>query len=188
MDATSGHQLLSFMDAYSRYNQIPMHVPNQEHTSFIIDRDLFCYKVIHFGLKKAGVTYQRLVNIMFKEQINKTMEDYVDEILVKSKIASNHVTHLADTFNILIMYRMKLNPLKCTFGVASKKFLGFMVNQRGIEANLEKIQVLINMQSLNKKKKVQSLIGRVATLNRFISKATDKCLPFFNSLKGNKRF
>ena len=128
MDATLRNQLLNFMDAYSGYNQIPMHVPDQEHTSFITDQCLHCYKVMPFGLKNVRVTYQRLVNMMFKEQIGKTMEVYVDDMLVKSKFASNHVTHLTDTFKILRAYRMKLNPFKCAFGMASKKFLGFMIN------------------------------------------------------------
>ena len=88
------------------------------------------------------------------------MEVYIDDMLIKSKVASDHVTHLADTFNILRRYRMKLNPLKCAFGVAFGKFLGFMVNQRGTEANPEKIQVLIEMQSPSKTKKVQSLTRR----------------------------
>ena len=83
---------------------------------------------------------------------------------------------------------MKLNPLKCPFGVASEKFLGFMVNHRGIEANLEKIQALIDMRSPSRTKEVQSLTGRVAALSRFISRAIDKCLPFFDSLKSKKRF
>ena len=126
---TSGHQLLSFMDAYSGYNQIPMHVPDQEHTSFIIDRGLYCYKVMPFGLKNAATTYHRLVNMMFKEHINKRMEVYVDDMLVKSTIASDHVTHLVNMFNILRMYRMKLNPLMCAFSVASEKFVRFMINQ-----------------------------------------------------------
>ena len=141
-----------------------------------------------FGLKNTGVTYQLLVNMMFKEQIGKTMEVYVDDMLVKSKLMSDHVTHLAEMFEIIRTYHMKLNPLKCAFGVSSGKFLGFMVNQRGIEANLEKIQALMDMRSPCKAKEVQSLTRRVAALNRFISKATDKCLPFFESLKGNKRF
>ena len=141
-----------------------------------------------FRLKNAGATYQRLVNMMFKEQIGKTTEVYVDDMLVKSKVAYDHLAYFTDTFRILRAYRMKLNPLKCAFGVASGKFLGFMVNQRGIEANPEKIQALIDMRSPSKTKEVQSLTGRVAALNRFISKATDKCLPFFDSLKGNKRF
>ena len=83
---------------------------------------------------------------------------------------------------------MKLNPLKCAFGVASEKFLGFMVNHRGIKANPEKIQALIDMRSLGKTKEVQSLTRRVAALSKFISRATNKCFPFFDSLKGSKRF
>ena len=141
-----------------------------------------------FGLKNSGAMYQCLFNMMFKEQIGKTMEVYVNDILVKSKVASDHITQLADMFKILRKYCMKLNPLKCAFGVAFGKFLGFMVNQRGIEANLEKIQALLDMRSPSKTKEVQSLTGRVAALNRFISKVTDKCLPFFESLKGNKGF
>ena len=74
VDATTGHALLSFMDPYSGYNQISMHVPNQEHTSFITNCGFYCYKVMLFGLKNAGATYQHLVNVMFKEQIGKTME------------------------------------------------------------------------------------------------------------------
>ena len=126
-----------------------MHVPNQEHTSFITDRSLYCYKVMPFGPKNVSVTYQWLVNMMFKEQISKIIKVYMDDMLVNSKIASDQVEHLADTFNILRTYCMKLNPLKCAFGVAFKRFLGFIVNQRGIEANLEKIQALIDMRTLS---------------------------------------
>ena len=98
VDATLGHVLLSFMDAYPGYNQIPMHIPDQEHISFITDHGLYCYKVMPFGLKIAGATYQRLVNMMFKEKIGKTMEVYVDDMLVKSKTTIDHVAHLSDTF------------------------------------------------------------------------------------------
>ena len=107
-----------------------------------------------FGLKNARATYQHLINMMFKEQIGKTMEVYVDDMLVKSKVASDHIGHLANMFKIIRTYRMKLNPLKCAFGVASGKFLGFMVNQRGIEANPKKIQALLDMQSSSKTKEV----------------------------------
>ena len=78
---------------------------------------------------------------------------------------------------------MKLNPSKCVFGVASGKFLGFMVSQRGIEANSEKVQAIINMVSPRTVKEVQKLTGRIVALNRFISRAMDKCLPFFKTLK-----
>ena len=126
--------------------------------------------------------------MMFKEQIGKTMEVYVDDMLVNSKTSTDNVVHLSDTFTILRKYRMKLNLLKCAFGVASRKFLSFMVNHRGIEGNQEKIQALIDMQSPTKTKEIQSLTERVAALSRFILKVTDKCLPFFDSLKGSKGF
>ncbi|XP_052177535.1 uncharacterized protein LOC127791591 [Diospyros lotus] len=188
VDATARHQLLSFMDAYSGYNQIPMNPNEEEHTSFITDRGLYCYKVMPFGLKNAGATYQRLVNMMFEAQIGKTMEVYVDDMLVKSEQVADHVRNLGETFKILRSYNMKLNPLKCAFRVASGRFLGFMVNSRGIEANPEKIKALLDMRSPVRMKDVQSLIGQVAALSRFISKATDKCIPFFNTLRKAQGF
>ena len=87
VDATAGHEVLSFMDAYSGYNQITMHPPDEEHTSFQTDIGLYCYRVMPFGLKNAGATYQRLVNLMFQKQIGNNMEVYVDDMLVKSKKA-----------------------------------------------------------------------------------------------------
>ena len=139
VDATAGHGLLSFMDAYSGYNQIRMHEPNQEKTAFITDRGLYYYKVMPFGLKNAGATYQRWVNSIFVQQIGHTMEVYVDDMLTKSLNPEDHVKDLRETFDILRKYKMRLNPAKHAFGVSSGKFLGFMVNQRGIEINLEKI-------------------------------------------------
>ncbi|KAK1399685.1 hypothetical protein POM88_009548 [Heracleum sosnowskyi] len=188
VDATTGHALLSFMDAYSGYNQIPMYEPDQEHTSFITDRGLYCYIGMPFGLLNAGATYQRLVNRMFKDQIGKTMEVYVDDMLVKSKATGDHVLHLSEMFNILRRFRMKLNPQKCVFGVESGKFLGFIVNHRGIEANPAKIKALVEMRSPHNIKEVQSLTGRIAALNRFVSKSSDKCREFFAAIKKGKNF
>ena len=134
------------MDAYSGYNQIPMKPNEEEHTSFITDWGLYYYKVISFWLKNAGVTYQRLVNMMFEALINKTMEVYVDNMLVKSESVADHVSNLGEMFGVLSNYQMKLNPLKCAFGVASGKFMWFMMNNRGIEANSEKIRALLDMR------------------------------------------
>ncbi|CAL9026207.1 unnamed protein product, partial [Prunus brigantina] len=187
VDATAGHELLSFMDAYSGYNQIFMHPTDREHTAFITDRGLYCYNVMPFGLKNAGATYQRLVNKIFAELIGTSMEVYVDDMLVKSRTANDHLRNLSLMFGKLKQYNMRLNTSKCAFGVASGKFLGFMISQRGIEANPEKIRAIIDMRVPKTKKEVQSLTGRVAALARFISKATDRCAPFFKALKGSKR-
>ncbi|XP_021817131.1 uncharacterized protein LOC110759386 [Prunus avium] len=186
VDATAGHELLSFMDAYSGYNQIFMHPADSGHTAFITDKGLYCYNVMLFGLKNAGATYQRLVNRIFAEQIGSTMEVYVDDMLVKSRTAGEHLENLSLMFGILKAYRMRLNPTKCVFGVSSGRFLDFMISQRGIEANPDKIKAIINMEVLKTQKDIQSLTGRVATLTRFISKATDKCAPFFKALKEGK--
>uniref|UniRef100_A0A2N9HZF6 Uncharacterized protein n=1 Tax=Fagus sylvatica TaxID=28930 RepID=A0A2N9HZF6_FAGSY len=165
------------------YNQIVMDESDQEKTSFITSRGLFCYKVMPFGLKNAGATYQRLMNRMFHDQIGRNVEVYVDDMLVKSKEEDGHLDDLRETFQTLRKYQMKLNPSKCAFGVYSGKFLGFMVSQRGIEANPDKIKAILEMQPPKSTKEVQRLTGRVAALNRFMSRSTDKCLPFFKTLK-----
>ena len=134
---------------------------------------------MHFGLKNARGIYQRLFIQMFCLQIGWNVEVYVDDMLVKSAREATHLDDLEETFKTLRWYNMKLNPSKCAFGVSLGKFLRFMVSQWGIEANPDKIQEILNMEPPRNVKEVQSLIGRVATLNRFVSKVTDKCLPFF---------
>ena len=118
VDSTAGHKLLSFMDAFSGYNQIKMNETDQEKTSFVTSQGLFCYEVMPFGLKNAGATYQRLVNHMFCPQIGRNVEVYVDDMLVKSLDKGKHLDNLQETFDTLRRYNMKLNPSKCTFGVA----------------------------------------------------------------------
>ena len=183
VDSTVSHQLLRFMDAFLGYNQIKMDETDQEKTSFITSQGLFCYKVMPFGLKNAGATYQRLVNHMFRPQIGRNIEVYVDNMLVKSLDEERHLDDLQETFNILRRHQMKLNPNNCAFEVSSGKFLGFMVSQRGIEANPVKIQAILDMEPPKNIKEVQSLIGRIAALNKFVSKVTDKYLPFFKILR-----
>ena len=107
----------------------------------------------------------------------------MDDMLVKSKKAELHLNDLRETFDILRKYLMRLNPTKCVFGVSSSKFLGFMVFQRGIEANSKKGKAILDMTSPKSMKEVQRLIGRIAALNKIVSKATNKCLPFFKTLK-----
>ncbi|WZZ44804.1 hypothetical protein YC2023_041063 [Brassica napus] len=188
VEATAGNKLLSFIDAFSGYNQIMMNPDDREKTAFITDRGTYCYKVMPFGLKNGGATYQRLVNRIFSEQRGKTMEVYIDDMLVNSLDEQDHISHLEECFAKLNAHNMKLNPAKCRFAVASGEFLGYLVTCRGIEANPKQINALIEMVSPRMKREVQRLTGRVAALNRFISRSTDKCLPFYNTLKGNKKF
>ena len=183
VDSTARHELLSFMDAFSGYNQIKMNEEDQEKTSFITSQGIFCYKVMPFGLKNAGATYQRLMNKMFTHQIGRNVQVYVDDMLVKSLHENDHLNDLQETFDTLRSYNMKLNPSKCVFGFTVGKFLGFMVSQRGIEVNSEKVRAILELEPPRMVKAVQSLNGKVVALNRFVSKATDKCLPFFCVLR-----
>ena len=183
VDSTAGHELLTFMDAFLGYNQILMKKEDQEKTTFVTSQGLYYYKVMLFGLKNIDATYQRLVNQMFSKQIGRNMEVYMDDMLVKSKEAKTHLEDLQETFDTLRRYRMKLNPTKCVFGVSLGKFLSFMVSQRGLKANLEKVRAILDMASPKMVKEVKRLIRRVTALNRFVSKATDKHLPFYKTLK-----
>ena len=111
------------------------------------------------------------------------MEVYIDDMLVKSVKAELHVARLAESFQVLKNYNMKLNPTKCAFGVSAGKFLGFIVNNRGIEANPNKIKVVLDMQPPSNIKEIQRLTRRIAALSRFVSRSSDKCWPFFQVLK-----
>ena len=107
------------------------------------------------------------------------MEVYIDDMLVKSTTTELHIAHLSEAFQILRNYNMKLNPAKCAFGVSAGKFLGFIVNRGGIEANPDKIKVVLDMPSPSGIKEIQRLTRRIAALSRFVSRASDKCQPFF---------
>ena len=119
VEASAGHEMLSFLDAFSGYHQIPLYPPDAEKTAFITSHGLFCYNVMSFGLKNAGATYQRLVTKMFKPVLGKTIEVYIDDMLVKSTERSDHASHLQEAFELLRAYGMKLNPSKCAFDVCT---------------------------------------------------------------------
>ena len=133
------------MDAFSGYNQIRMEETDQEKTSFVTSQGLFCYKIMPFKLKNAGVMYQRLMNKMFVHQIGRNVQVYIDNMLVKSVQEDDHLSDLRETFDTLQTYNMKLNPSKCAFRVTAGKFLGFMVSQRGIEVNHERVRTIIEL-------------------------------------------
>nr|CAN64615.1 hypothetical protein VITISV_036196 [Vitis vinifera] len=173
VDSTSGQGMLSFLDAFSGYHQIPMSPDDEEKTAFITPHDLYCYKVMPFGLKNAGATYQRLMTKIFKPLIGHTVEVYIDDIVVKSKTREQHVLHLQEVFHLLRKYGMKLNPSKCAFGVSAGKFLGLMVSQRGIKVSPDQV----------KAKELQRLTGKLVALGRFIARFTDELRPFFLAIR-----
>ncbi|KAM1024147.1 hypothetical protein ACFX2C_037459 [Malus domestica] len=135
VDATTGHEALSFMDGSSGYNQICMALEDEELTAFRTPKGIYCYKVMPFGLKNAGVTYQRAMQKIFNDMLHKNVECYVDDVVVKTKKRSDHLKDLRVVFERLRKYNLKMNPLKCAFDVTSGKFLGFIVKHRGIEVD-----------------------------------------------------
>nr|XP_025703592.1 uncharacterized protein LOC112805418 [Arachis hypogaea] len=136
-----------------------------------------------FGLKNAGVTYQRLMNKIFRDLIGKTVEVYVDDILAKTTRPDDLLNDLANVFASLRQYGMRLNPLKCAFAMEAGKFLGFMITQRGVEANPEKCQAILQMKRPGCIKDVQRLAGRLTSLSRFLGASATKALPFFNLMR-----
>ncbi|KAL2246102.1 UNVERIFIED_CONTAM: Retrovirus-related Pol polyprotein from transposon [Sesamum indicum] len=188
VDSTAGFEIFSMMDAYQGYHQIRMVEEDRDKTSFVTEKGIYYYNMMPFGLKNAGATYQRLVNRMFGDLLGKTMEVYVDDMLVKSKRSQDHIEDLAQAFRSMRTYDMKLNPDKCTFGVRGGKFLGYMVSEQGIKANPEKIQAIMNLRSPTSIKEVQKLTGKIASLSRFISPSADRSLPFFKILRKAKNF
>ena len=183
IDSTTGCEVLCFFDAYSVYHQIKMAPKDQEKTSFITPYDTFCYVSMPFGLKNAGATYQQCIQNCLHEQIGCNVYAYVDDIVFKSKLKTDLITDLMETFTNLRKYRIKLNPEKCVFSVPAGKLLGFIVSERGIEANPEKIKAIEALKQPDNIRDVLRLTGSVAALIRFISRLGGKAMPLYQLLK-----
>ena len=160
-----GHPRMSFLNAFQGYHQIPLVVDDQEKTSFVTPTRNYHYKVMPFGLKNAGATYKRMITRMFEPQLGKNIEIYIDNMLVKSKVESDHVNDLENIFDILRTYKLRLNTSKCSFGVGSGKFLGYMITHHGIEVNPDQIKAINNLQTPRNPNEVQRLTGMTAALN-----------------------
>ena len=145
VDATVGHPRMSFLDAFQGYHQILLALDDQEKTAFVTLVGNYHYKVMPFGLKNAGSTYQKMMTRMFESLLGKNMEIYIDDMVVKSKKVSEHLGDLQVVFEILRSYKLHLNASKCSFGVGSGKFLGYMVTHRGIKVNPDQIKAITNM-------------------------------------------
>jgi hypothetical protein len=139
IDSTAGCARLSFLDAYSGYNQIKLKKEDEEKTTFITPYDIFCYQVMPFGLKNAGATYQRMMQNCLGSQIGRNIQVYIDNVVSTTRKEESLISDLWETFDNLDRYKLKLNPTKCSFGVSAGQLLGFLVSARGIEANPEKI-------------------------------------------------
>ena len=188
MDATIGHSRISFLDVFQGFHQIPLAMDDQKKTAFVTPTVNYHYKVMPFGLKNAGSTYQRMMTKMFDPQLGKNIKIYIDDMVVKSNLESEHVNNLGNIFKILRRYKLRLNASKCYFGVRSGKFLGYMVSHHGIEVNPDQIRAINNLQPPRNPKEVQKLTRMTTALNRFIFRSADRCKPFFQLLNKWKKF
>ena len=179
IDATYGHLRMSFLDAFQGYHQIALAPENREKTAFISPDADYHYNMMPFGLKNVGATYQRMMTTMFQDKIGRTVEVYIDDMVVKSKQEARHVEDLRGVFEVLWQHKLCLNAEKCTFGVGTSKFLGYLMTNRGIEANLDQIEFVNHLRPPSSPKEVQVLTGMLAALNRFISKFADRCRSFY---------
>jgi hypothetical protein len=136
-----------------------------------------------FGLKNAGATYQRMMQNCLGSQIGRNIQVYIDDVVITTRREESLISDLAETFDNLNKYKLKLNPTKCSFSVLAGQLLGFLVSARGIEANPEKIQAILTMEKPTKLHDVQKLAGRIAALSRFVARLGEKALPFYALMK-----
>ena len=154
VDAIVSHPWMSFLDAFQGYHKIPLALDNQEMTAFVTHIGNYHYKVMLFGLKNVGATYQRMMTRIFEPQLGENIEIYIDEMVVKSKAESEHINDLGNIFEILRKHKLRLNASKCSFGVGSGKLLGYMVTHHEIEVNLDQIKAINNLQPPRNPKEV----------------------------------
>ena len=188
IDSTAGCELLSFIDAYSGFHQIPLNQKDQIKTAFITPYGAYCYRVMCFGLRNAGATYQRCMQKCLQSQMSKNVQVYVDDIVIKTKEKRTLLEDLEETFANLRKYRLKLNPDKCTFSVPAGKLLGFLVSSRGIEVNPAKIRAIEIMKLPTCLKDVQKFTECLASLSQFVSRLGEKALPLYQLMKKSTGF
>ena len=137
---------MSFLDAFQGYHQIPLALGDQEKTIFVTPTGNYHYKVMPFRLKNAASTYQRMMTRMFEPQLGTNIEVYIDDMVVKSTVVSKHMGDLSNIFGILRKHKLHFNASKCSFGIGSGKFLGYMVTHHGIEVNPDQIRAINSLQ------------------------------------------
>jgi hypothetical protein len=188
IDSTAGCDLMSFLDAYLGYHQIPLFQPDQIKMSFITPYGAYCYVTMPFGLKNAGATYQRTMQRCLQGQIGRNVHAYVDDVVVKTKQSSTLLDDLKVTFANLRRYRMKLNLEKCTFGVPAGQLLGYIVSQQGIKANPLKIEAIEALDTPTQLRDVQKFVGCLASLSRFVTRLREKAMPPYQLMKKTDHF
>jgi hypothetical protein len=188
VDSAAGCEVMCLLNCFFGYHRIYMKDEDKASTSFITPFGTYCFIRMPEGLKNAGSTFSCLTKRVLESQVGHNIFTYVDDIVFASKNKEDHLADLAETFANMRDARLRLNPEKCVFGVHQGKILGYLVSHQGIEANPTKIQAIINMTPPQSARDVQRLTGRLAALNRFISKSAECSLPFLKTLRGAKDF
>ena len=192
VDVAAGHKVISFIDGNAGYNKIFMAIEDIAKTTFRYPGAIGLYEwvVMTFGLKNAGATYQRAMNYIFHKLIDRVIEIYVDDVVVKSKGYKEHLANLRETLECTRKHGSKMNPNKCSFGVSAGQFLGFMVHERGIEVGQKSMKAIDEAVPPIDKTQLQSLIGKINFIRRFISNLSERILPFSSllKLKANQEF
>ncbi|GJZ97984.1 reverse transcriptase domain-containing protein [Tanacetum coccineum] len=178
-----GYPFKCFLDAYKGYHQIQMAESDEEKIAFHTSQGVYCYTKMPSGLKNAGPTYQRLVDKAFDSQIGRNIEVYVDDLVIKSHTEAKMLRDIDETFRTLRKINMKLNPKKCTFGAVEGIFLWYMIIPEGIKPYPNKTEAVLQLPSPRTIKEVQGFNGKLASLNRFLSKSAEKSFPLFKTLK-----
>jgi hypothetical protein len=181
VDAVASSELMSLLDCYSGYHQIWMKKEDEPKTSFITPSGTYCYLRMPEGINNAGGSFSKMIAKILRSQIGRNVLTYVDDIIVKIMKQENHIADLQETFANFRQAGLKLNPEKCVFGVKKGKFLGYLVSTKGIKA-------ILRVEPPNTKKGAQRVAGRLASLNRFISRSAERNLPFFEILKSAEVF
>ena len=176
------------MDGFSRYNQIRMVPKDAEKTAFRTPIGNFYYTVMPFGLKNGGVTYQQTMTAIFHDMMHCGLEDYVDDIVVKSKRREEHAQILRRVFERCRAFKLRMNPLKCAFRVSFGKFLDFLVHSKRIDVDSAKATAIATMKLLAMVKELKSFLGKASYIWRFIYSLASITSAFARLLKKRKSF
>jgi len=170
INEASGHRVISLLNGNLGYNQIFMAKEDASKKTFRCPDfvGLFEWVVMTFGLKNAGTTYQRAMNLIFHDLFDVILKIYNDDIVIKSAIMSHHLANLRLTLERMCRYGLKMNPLKCAFGVSAGKFLGFIIHEKGIEIDPKRIEAMKKVEAPTCKKDLQKFLDKVNYLRRFI--------------------
>ena len=187
IDSLIGYEMLSFMDGFLGYNQIKIKESDKHKKKFRTWGN-FCYKVMPFGLKNVGATYEREMIAMFHDFIHKIVEVYIDDILIKSKSKEDHVKDVKIAFERMKQYKLRIKAQKCVYGVSSRKLLGHIVSRRGVEVDSKNIKAIIEMYPPMNLKQLRILQGKIQYVRRFICQLTNKIVPMSHLLKKEVEF